>query len=308
MRLSPHPVTLRQLQYVVAVADLCSFRRAAEACAVSPASLSAQIAEVEGQLGVQVFERDRRSVRVTAAGEGIVADARRVLRAVDDVVDTAQRFRDPLAGPLRIGLLPTLAPYVLPGFSAALREKHPALVVLWAEEQTEVLVRRLNARELDAAIVADDDALAGLGRHPIAHDPFVVAMPRGHPLAAGDDVDLHSLGAEALLLLDEGHCLRTQTLALCAQVGAREHPFRATSLQTLLQMVVNGVGLTLLPSMAVPWECARSSLVVRPLRDRAGRDIVLAFRRDSPLSATFSAFADDVAALLPAAAAPLLHR
>ena len=298
MRFQPHPVTLRQLQYVVAVADLRSFRRAAEQCGVSPPSLSAQIAEVESQLGVQIFERDRRSVSVTAAGVGIVADARRALRAADDVVDTALRFRDPLRGSLRIGMLPTIAPYLLPCWSKALSEKHRELVVLWAEEETAVLVRRLHARELDAALVADDVALAGLSRHAVIHDPFVVAVPVGHPLAELDDVDVDDLRDHPLLLLDEGHCLRDQALTVCGGAGVREHPFRATSLQTLVQMVASGVGITLLPWLAAPSECARSALVVRPLRGAPGRELVLACRADSPLSSTLAAFAHDVAALI----------
>ena len=284
MKLRPHPITLRQLQYVVAVADLRSFRGAADACGVSEPSLSAQVAEAEEQLGVRLFDRDTQGVSITVAGLDVVADARKALAAMDAVLDTASRFRDPLNGPLRIGVIPTISPYLVPAASRALRESHPALTLLWAEEQTTTLLRRLRNRELDAAIVADGDDLGDLVRQPLARDAFVAALPAGHPLCERETIELDDLFAETLLLLDEGHCLRAQALAVCGAAAVREHPFRATSLQTLLQMVAQGAGVTLLPSMARALECTRSNIVVRPLREPVGRDVVLAFRERAPLS------------------------
>lgn len=297
MKLRPHPITLRQLQYVVAVADLRSFRGAAEACGVAQPSLSEQVAEAEEQLGVRLFDRDTQGVSITVAGLDVVADARKALAAMDAVLDTASRFRDPLHGPLRIGVIPTISPYLVPAASRALRESHPALTLLWAEEQKTTLLRRLRSRELDAAIVADGDDLGDLVRQPLARDAFVAALPAGHALCARETIELDDLFAETLLLLDEAHCLRAQALAVCGAAAVREHPFRANSLPTLLQLVAQGAGVTLLPSMARVVESVRSDIVVRPLRESVGRDVVLAFRERAPLSSC----ADKLAATLRAA-------
>src|SRR5512138_90938 len=153
MRSAPYPGTLRQLQYVLAVAEARSFRRAAEACRVSQPSLSAQVAEAERALGVRLFERDRRRVLVTAAGEALVARARRVLLEADDLVEAARRGADPLAGTLRVGVIPTVGPYLLPRAAPALRKALPALQILWEEDRTPALVRRVAAGELDGALL-----------------------------------------------------------------------------------------------------------------------------------------------------------
>ena len=283
MTRSPHPVTLRQLQYLAAVADLRSFRRAAEACHVSQPSLSAQVAEAERALDVRVFERDRRGVLVTRAGEAILERLRRVLVEADDLVEAARRHADPRAGTLRLGVLPTIGPYLLPAAVPALRAALPRLAVRWEEDRTAALVRRVEAGELEGALLAAEADLGGLELAPIGEDPFLLAAPPDHPLARGDGpVRAGELRGAEVLLLDDGHCLRAQALEVCAAAKARELDFRATSLTTLVQMVAGGAGVTLLPALAAGTEAARADLVLRPFAPPApARTLALAWRRRS---------------------------
>jgi len=285
MSFAPHPASLRQFQYAVAVADTRSFRRAAELCGVSQPSLSAQLAQLESALGVRLFERDRRRVLLTQPGEDLVARARRVLVDADDLIDAARRLGDPLAGTLAIGVIPTVSPYLLPIAAPAIRRAHPRLTVRWLEDKTENLARELHAGRLDAALLALEADLGGpLQREVIARDPFVLVAPRAHPLAKGSrPASLADLRGAHLLLLDDGHCLRDQALAVCRGARTEELAFRATSLPTLAQMVSAGAGVTLLPRLAVPTESRRADLVVRPIADeRAFRTIALVWRPSSP--------------------------
>jgi LysR family hydrogen peroxide-inducible transcriptional activator len=283
MRGSPYPLSLRQLQYLVAVAEARSFRRAAEACHVSQPSLSAQVAEAERALGVRLFERDRRRVLVTAAGEALLERARRVLVEADDLLEAARRHGDPLSGTLRIGVIPTVGPYLLPRATPALRKALPGLLVLWEEDRTATLVRRVTAGELDAALLAREADLGDLVQAELARDPFVLATPRGHPLARGaGPLRPAELRGERVLLLDDGHCLRDQALEVCDKAHAQELGFRATSLPTLVQMVASGAGVTLLPRVAVEAEARHADVVIRPFtRPEPGRTLVLAWRRGS---------------------------
>jgi LysR family hydrogen peroxide-inducible transcriptional activator len=284
-RLAPHPTSLRQMQYAVAVADTRSFRRAAEQCGVSQPSLSAQLAQLEDALGVRLFERDRRRVLLTPAGEDLIERARRVLVDADELVGAARRLGDPLAGTLAIGVIPTVSPYLLPAAAPAIRRAHPRLTVRWLEDKTENLARALHGGNLDAALLALEADLGGpLQREVIGRDPFLLAMPRAHPLAKGTrPARLADLRGAHMLLLDDGHCLRDQALAVCASARTEELAFRATSLPTLAQMVSAGAGITLLPRLAVPTESRRADLVIRPLADeRAFRTLALVWRPTSP--------------------------
>jgi LysR family hydrogen peroxide-inducible transcriptional activator len=283
-----HNFTLRQLQYVVAVADLMSFRRAAEHCNVSQPSLSAQVAEMESALGIALFERDRRGVVVTPAGQELVARARRMLVEADDFVETANRFIDPLAGTLRIGVIPTIGPYLLPRVVPVLRKTYPRLMIVWMEDKTDSLVRRVSRGDLDAVLLALEADVGDLEHHAIGTDPFVVATPPGHKLGrAGAPVTRRELRGERLLLLDDGHCFRDQILDYCSSSQIEEVGFRATSLPTLAQMVSSGAGITLLPSIAVPAETFRSQLAIRPFsRPAPFRTIALGWRRRSALANT----------------------
>jgi LysR family hydrogen peroxide-inducible transcriptional activator len=285
MSFAPHAASLRQLQYAVAVADTRSFRRAAQQCGVSQPSLSAQLAQLEGALGVRLFERDRRRVLLTPAGEDLIERARRVLVDADDLVDAARRLGDPLAGTLAIGVIPTISPYLLPAAAPAIRRAHPRLTVRWVEDKTENLVRDLHGGRLDAALLALEADLGGpLQREVIGRDPFVLAAPRKHPLAKhARPANLGELRGAHLLLLDDGHCLRDQALAVCAGARTEELAFRATSLPTLAQMVSAGAGVTLLPRMAVATESRRAHLAVRPIADESAfRTLALVWRPTSP--------------------------
>ncbi len=282
--MTPHPFSLRQLQYAVAVAETGGFRRAAERCHVSQPSLSAQLARLESVLGVRLFERDRRRVLPTAAGEELVARARRVLTGADDLAAAAAQLGDPLAGPLHLGVIPTVSPYLLPVATSGLRTRCPRLSVRWTEDRTDGLLASLREGRLDGALLAQVAGLDDLVSATVVEDPFVLAATHGHHLVRGRrPARLADLDGETALLLEDGHCLRDQALALCARGKAREADFRATSLSTLVQMVVGGAGVTLLPSMALPVENRRGELTVRRFEaPPPGRTIVLVWRRQSP--------------------------
>ena len=289
----PIPFSLRQLQYLVAVADLGGFRRAAEACGVAQPSMSAQIAQVEQAIGVQVFERGARGVRVTAAGAKVVDRARAVLLASRDLTDTARQHSDPSRGTLRIGVIPTVCPYLLPEIAPALKRKLPDLHIVWSEDKTQALLEQIESAALDGAILALDERVAHFDHAKIADDPFVLAASPAHRLArrsgpASPDV----LEGETVFLLEDGHCFRDQALALCGATGANEADLKATGLSTLVQMVGGGSGVTLLPKLAVPVENRRGQLAVRAFKSPAPtRHLVLASRKASALRRPLDAVA-----------------
>jgi len=294
------PCSLRQLQYVVAVADLGGFGRAAARCHVSQPSLSAQIALVEHALGVRLFERDRRVVRLSPAGAAVVDRARQVLLAARDLVDAARRQSDPFTGRIRIGVLPTVCPYLLPEVTTPLHETYPDLSIQWTEDKTSSLLGRINEGTLDGAIVALDPRVNGLETFEIDRDPFVLAAAPGHRLVrskrpiAPEELD----GAE-VLLLEDGHCLRDQALAICANTGATEAGYRATSLATLVQMVGTSSGVTLLPALSLPVENRRSHLVIRPfVRPVPCRTLALVWRRGSAMKTTLEGIGGRVRSVL----------
>jgi LysR family hydrogen peroxide-inducible transcriptional activator len=242
---------LKDLRYLVAVADQRHFGRAAACCFVSQPTLSAQLKKLEQSLGVQLIERAPHNVSLTPAGEEIVARARRILEASDEVVTLARNQRDPLAGRLRVALLPTIGPYLLPRVAPLVRKSLPCLELHLYEYQTAAILEKLRGGELDLGILALPVDLAGLDSRELYREPFLVALPERHPLAAHDSVRVADLKDETLLLLEDGHCLRDQALEVCSRAGVREQQdFRATSLETLRQMVATGAGVTLLPELA----------------------------------------------------------
>jgi LysR family hydrogen peroxide-inducible transcriptional activator len=277
-----HPLTLRQLEYVVAVADHRSFRRAAEACSVTQPALSAQIAQLEETLGVQIFERDRRKVLVTPTGSELVARARTTLASAAALVDTARTAAQPLSGTLRLGVIPTIAPYLLPVVLPAVRAAYPLLRLVLREEQTASVLAQLDDGRLDAGILAlpVDGDLAALF---LFREDFVLAAPAAHKLARRARLREDDLEDEDVLLLEDGHCLRDQALAVCGHAGSREvAELRATSLPTLVQMVASGQGITLLPEMAAAVLAARGSGVgVTRFAPPPGRDVGLVWRMSS---------------------------
>jgi len=244
-------MNLRDLRYLVAVADLRHFGRAAEACFVSQPTLSTQIRKLESYLGVQLVERTNRQVLMTPVGESIAARARRVLQEADELVETARTVRDPLTGELRIGLIPTLGPYLLPHLVPALRRELAQLRPLLYEDKTDQILARLREGALDAVILAVPVEREGLDAEGLFREPFLLAAPVDHPLARAPRLRTDDLSAAPVLLLEEGHCLRHQALEICRTAGAEEAAeFRATSLETLRQMVASGAGITLIPELA----------------------------------------------------------
>jgi LysR family hydrogen peroxide-inducible transcriptional activator len=285
------PYSLRQLQYVVAVAELGGFRRAAEACGVAQPSLSSQVAQVETALGLQLFERGARTVRVTPAGAALVDRARSVLLAARDLGEAARQRQDPLHGRVRIGVIPTVCPYLLPEIAMPLKRALPNLEIVWSEDKTQVLLDQLAAGAIDGAVVALDGRVAHLDHDVIGDDRFVLAAAPEHRLgrrsgpATGD-----SLKGAIVYLLEDGHCFRDQALALCETTGAHEAGLKATGLSTLVQMVGAGAGVTLLPRMAVGVENRRGQLVVREFKRPApSRRLVIAWRKGAAARAPLAA-------------------
>lgn len=296
---APLPFSLRQLQYVVAVAELGGFRRAAEACGVAQPSLSSQVAQVEEALGVQLFERGPRGVRVTAAGAGLVERARQLLVSAADFAQAARQQADPLSGALRIGVIPTVCPYLLPDVAPALRDTFPRLNLIWSEEKTQALARGVQDGAIDAAIVALDAAVSRFAHVTIGVDPFVLAAPRRHPLVRErGPATRRALDGATVLLLEDGHCFRDQALAVCDASGAAEGEWRATGLATLVQMVGSGAGITLLPSLAVPIENRGGQLRIRRFKNPApSRTLVLAWRKGSAQTRALTALGERLRAL-----------
>lgn len=284
-------MNLRDLEYLVALAEHRHFGRAANACFVSQPTLSTQLKKLETHLGVDLIERGPRSVLLTPAGEKVVARARVILAEVDGIRGIARQARDPRAGTLRLGAFPTLAPYLFPHVVPVLHAAFPDLELLLVEEKTSVLAGQLADGRLDAAVLAMPVDLDGVEVEPLFREDFLLAVPAGHELASpesarpgAEPIATTALAGEPLLLLADGHCLRDQALTVCQQVGAAERAgFRATSLETLRMMVAAGVGITLLPELSVRPPVADSdAIVLRRFRDPVPhRDIALVWRRSS---------------------------
>ena len=274
-------LSLRALGYLVALAETRHFGKAAERCFVSQPTLSAQLKKMEDQLGVQLVERGQQ-VRLTDIGERVVERARRVLDEAREIEELARNFQDPLAGELRIGLIPTVGPYLLPHVAGPLHQRFPRLKLLLLEHQTHRLVELLKSGDIDVGILALPVPLERLVTRMLYTESFQVALPADHRLARRRRrLSLDDLDGETLLLLEDGHCLRDQALAACRLARVREAPdFRATSLETLRQMVAAGVGVTLLPSLAVEQQAARApSMAVRRFQDpEPSRAIAAAWR------------------------------
>jgi LysR family hydrogen peroxide-inducible transcriptional activator len=266
------------------VADTRHFGQAAARCFVSQPTLSAQLKKLEGYLGVQLIERQPRRIQLTEAGEAIVARARRILEAGDEIVTLAHRQRDPLGGRLRLALLPTIGPYLLPLVAARIRKALPRIELLLYEYQTEPMLERLHTGDIDAGILALPVHADGLVQRELYAEPFVVALPSDHALAQRRSLKVSDLDHETLLLLEDGHCLRDQALAVCSHVATQEkQDFRATSLETLRQMVASGGGITLLPELASlgAYGTARGVAIVPFARPAPVRHVGAVWRKTS---------------------------
>ena len=282
--------TLRQLQYLKLLAEHRSFSRAAEAAHVTQPTLSAGVQELEKILGAPVVDRGRAGVILTAAGEAAVARAGAILTEAEDLVQAARGAGQPLAGRFRLGVIPTIAPFLLPRALPALRTRFPKLKLFLREDLTGRLIERLKSGALDAALIALPYDMAGLDWAEVAEDELLAAFPANHPLTAEARVSPSRLQDEDMILLEDGHCLREHALAACGLTPRRqdgEAAFAATSLPTLVQMVGSGLGVSFLPAMAVSAGLADAAQVtVRPLAaDHPSRQIVVAWRAGSSRAA-----------------------
>jgi LysR family transcriptional regulator, hydrogen peroxide-inducible genes activator len=282
--------SLQQLRFLCALAEQCHFGRAAESCAVTQSTLSGGIKELEARLGITLFERSHRHVMLTPLGKEIATRARRLLVDAEELVGLARNAQEPLSGPLRFGVIPTVGPYVLPSLLSHLGTALPKLKLHVREAPTPVLLDKLAGGELDILLAAVPYELGDVEAMEIAEDPIVVAMPRNHPLHHHKAVSRDDLAREQLLLIADGHCLRSHSLQACRIVDpVRNEIFQATSLQTLIQMVAAELGVTLMPQIAVNSELASTrNVVIRPLApDKPFRTLVLAWRPTSLRSAEF---------------------
>ncbi len=289
-------MNLRDLNYLVALAEHRHFGRAAAACFVSQPTLSTQIKKLEEELGVSLVERAPRKVMLTPAGREAAARARSIVAEVEQMKEAARRSRDPEAGTVRLGIFPTLGPYLLPHVIPRLRERFPQLELLLVEEKSDILLSQLRNGQLDVVLLALPLHDEQLHTEFLFEEPFVLAVPGNHPLAQRHSVRLGELAEQRLLLLQDGHCLRDQALDVCHLAGAMEKPeFQATSLETLRQMVAANVGATLLPLLAVKPPVARSEnihLLGFEGEARPSRRIGMVWRRSSAMHDFLEQLAD----------------
>jgi LysR family hydrogen peroxide-inducible transcriptional activator len=305
-------MNLRDLKYIIAVADTHHFGKAAERCFVSQPTLSGQIKKLEEELGVAIFERTNRSVEVTPVGEAILQYARQIMEQADAIQQLAQAHQDPLAGALRVGAIPTLSPYLMPLILLPLKKQHPRMQLVLSEELTDVLLGRLRNHEIDVALLATPVEEPDLDALPLFDEPFWVAYPREHAFYEKEKITRRDLDKENLLLLAEGHCLARQAMDVChlkeRQVQGDMADLRAASLETLIQLVSAGFGITLIPALAMQgsWTTG-SGVVAQPLTwPDASRRISLVYRHSFPRQAALQALADIIVANLPNTVKPLV--
>jgi LysR family hydrogen peroxide-inducible transcriptional activator len=297
-------MNLRDLHYIIAVADLGHFGRAATVCHISQPTLSGQILKLEDELGVRIFERIGKTVRTTAAGEQILAHARRAVAATDDLWACAKASRDPMAGPLRLGVIPTLGPYLMPFVLPQAREAMPSTPLMLIEDLTDRLIEPVVSGKLDAAIIASDPESPALTAELLFEEPFFLVVPEDHPLAAQKSVNVAAIDPHSLLLLADGHCLRDQALELCQHSELGEDAMvdmRATSLSTLLHMTAAGYGITVMPALALlDRNSLPANLVARPLTGaHTARGVRLISRPTNPRKAAIEALAGLVRKSIP---------
>jgi LysR family hydrogen peroxide-inducible transcriptional activator len=277
-------MNLRDLRYFVALADTGHFGKAAERCFVSQPTLSAQIKKLENYLGVQLIERQPRRVTLTEMGAKILPLARRMLQESDEIVALARNEHDPLSGKLKVALIPTIGPYLLPIVMRKLRRQLPRLKLMLYEYQTQPLLEKLRSGDIELGILALPVPLDGLEARELYEEPFTVAVPNNSELAKKSTMKIDDLSGETLLLLEDGHCLRDQALDVCGRIEAKEsEDYRATSLETLRQMVAAGLGVTLLPELATrgPFGSGQGLTVKHFARPVPSRTVGAVWRKSS---------------------------
>jgi len=295
-------MNLRDLDYICAVADLKHFGRASKACNVSQPTLSGQIKKLEGTLGVKLFERGHKGIRVTPIGEEVIEIARQARSSVGRIHDVAAASQDPLAGALSLGLIPTIAPYLIPLFVSEISQDLPKLSMAYREDITDRLTEDLLSGDLDAAILAtppEDNNLASL---PLYSEPFWMIYPEEHPLSKIKNATMDDVSLADLLLLTEGHCFRDHALSICSPYhAARQQNLRATSLETLINLVASGQGMTLVPSLAMRtgWFYDMGLESQKVVDENAHREVHITYRKQFPRIAALEAIAKTIKAGLP---------
>jgi LysR family hydrogen peroxide-inducible transcriptional activator len=295
-----HFPTIKQLQYLVALREHGHFGKAADACYVTQSTLSAGLRELETSLGVILVERTRRVVRFTALGEKIADKAIRVLREAEELAAIARAEGQPLHGELRLGVIPTIAPFLLPAMLPRLRKEWPSLKLYLREETSQSACDALHRGQLDCVLLALPFACGDVDSAPLFDDPLFVAFPHGEA-PGGASVDVGTIDENRMLLLEDGHCLKDHALSACNRPELRAHAaMMGTSLHTLVQMVDNGLGLTFVPGMAIDAGILEGTGVdARPLRsDHGYRQIALIWRRSSPREGEFRMLSDSLRAIM----------
>ena len=292
-------MNLQELRYFVAIAEHRHFGRAASACHVSQPTLSGQLRKLEEHLGVVLFERTNKKVALTRVGRKLLVHARQALREAELLESTAKAAGDPLVGPLKLGVIPTVAPYLMPLILAPLREAYPRMAIELWEDLTGPLLRLLSTQRLDAAIIATPLRRGtDLTSISLFVEPFLAALPENHRYAGRKKVSANDL-ADDLLVLAEGHCLADQALTVCGKHRSRPGPFQASSLDTLVNLVAAGYGTTLIPGLAAELFHGRN-VVLRPLSERVSRTIRLASRVSFPRPQALRAIEKVIRQALPA--------
>jgi LysR family hydrogen peroxide-inducible transcriptional activator len=304
-------MNLRDLKYLIAVAETEHFGHAASRCFVSQPTLSGQIKKMEQELGITLFERTNRSVSITPIGAEIVRHAKLILEQADVIKQLAQAQRDPLAGALRVGAIPTVSPYLVPLILLPLKQQYPQMRLVLSEEITDMLTRRLLEHQIDVAILATEVKDPELEVMPLFEEPFWLAHPRDHEIYHKDDITRRDLSKINLLLLADGHCLTDQVMEVCRiQEGAMDDEMadlRAASLETLLQLVGAGFGCTLVPALAVrgTWT-TDSGIIARKLHLKdAFRRVQFVYRKTFPRKHALEVLAEVIRSQLPNTVRPL---
>jgi len=300
-------MTLQELRYLVALADCGHFGQAAEACFVSQSTLSTGLKKLEDFLGVVVFDRSLKRVTPTPIGREIVESARRIVDEAARIREVASYAKDPMDRTLHLGVIPTLGPYYLPHVLTQVRTAFPKLRLLLREEMTPHMLEHLADGKLEAGLLALPIDDANLEVAPLFVEPFLAAVPGGHPLARLKSVNIDELAAAGLMLLEEGHCLRDQALEACHLQGIKSEEIRATSLETLRQMVAMGLGVTLIPTLAgAGINATGEQVMLKPIsKPGAARSIGLVWRRRSPMASSIERLAEILRAKLPPGVLPI---
>ncbi|QUJ67240.1 DNA-binding transcriptional regulator OxyR [Photobacterium sp. GJ3] len=289
-------MNIRDLEYLVALSEHRHFRKAAEACFVSQPTLSGQIRKLETELGVSLLERTSRKVLFTDVGLNLVNQAKKVLHEVKVLSEMASQQGESMSGPLHIGFIPTVGPYLLPLIIPAMKAAFPQLELFLHEAQTQVLVQQLDEGKLDCIILAAVKESEHFKELSLYHEPMVLAVPEGHPWSGRSELPMNELNGQTLLMLGDGHCLRDQAMGFCFAAGAKEDgSFKATSLETLRNMVAAGSGITLLPKLATPNTSKRDGVCyIKACEPEPSRLITLAYRPGSPLKGRYEQLSEQI--------------